>query len=115
MLTWSLVLQAAAAAFGILCIGWIVRGWSEHRHLAGRQSHQQRQLQTSFQRHASLVAQEITKLKSELGKLKADVLALQTFHRTTRARNAALPVVSVRADRSQSLLDSFADTQPFER
>lgn len=115
MLTSSFILQITAAAFGILCIGWMVRGWSEQRRQAGRQSFNQRQLQTSFQRHATLVAQEITKLKSDMGKLKTEVLALQTFHRTTIARSTNLPVVKQQVDRNQSLLDSFADTQPLER
>jgi hypothetical protein len=118
-----LVLTVAAAVGG-----WLASGSSHRRRFVQWQVTYQNRLQAVFQREAGKGRAEITKLKSEMVKLKAENWMLLRRHRVEelkrpveappRLTQLVQPVRLVRPLRpvqpARPLGDGFADTQPFE-
>ena len=113
------VVLPAAAAIG----GWFASGSSHRRRFARWQAAYQKQLQAILRREAAKGSAEITTLKGEIVRLKAERLALQSRQRVVelKTRSASAPRLTQTvqamepAVAAESSDDGFAETQPFEQ
>ncbi len=107
------VVVPVATALG----GWLASSAYHRRRFVQWQAAYQRQLQVFVQRHIAKGSAEITSLKTEIVRLKAERLAQHSRQRVVdlKSRLASLPRLAAIVTTKDPTDDGFQDTQPFER
>jgi len=107
------VVVPVATALG----GWLASSSYHRRRFVQWQAAYQRQLQVFVQRHIAKGSAEITSLKTEIVKLKAERLAQHSRQRVVdlKSRLASRPHLTAVVTTTDASDDGFEDTQPFER